>query len=60
MYGGGPGIEQDINFPVVQITMKPHEVPLVGIVNPLNLCYMIAILQCLFTNRHLSYYFYKK
>jgi hypothetical protein len=60
MYGGGPGIMQDVYFPVVQIVIKKHEVPLIGMVNPLNLCYMIAVLQCLLSNQHFSQYLYKR
>lgn len=60
MYGGGPGIMQDVYFPVVQITVKKHEVPLVGLVNPLNLCFMIAVMQCLITNQHFSQFMYKR
>lgn len=60
MYGGGPGIMQDVYFPVVQITIKKHEVPLVGLVNPLNLCFMIAVLQCLISNQHFAQFMYKR
>jgi hypothetical protein len=60
MYGGGPQIMQDVNFPVVQITGKKHELPLVGMVNSGYICYMIAVLQCLFSNQQFSYYFYKR
>lgn len=60
MYGGGPGIMQDVYFPVVQITIKKHEVPLTGLVNPLNLCFMIAVLQCLISNQHFSQFMYKR
>ena len=60
MYGGGPPIMKDIYFPVVPITIKKHEIPITGITNPLNLCYMIAIVQCLLSNQHFANYFYKK
>lgn len=60
MYGGGPSIMQDVYFPVVQVTIKKQEVPLVGLVNPLNLCFMIAVLQCLITNQHFAQFMYKK
>jgi len=60
MYGGGPAITQDMYFPVFPLGNKKHEIQMVGIVNPLNLCFMIAVLQCLFSNQHLAYFFYKK
>ena len=60
MYGGGPPIMRDIYFPVIPITIKKHEVPITGMTNPLNLCYMIAVLQCLLSNQHFAQYFYKK
>jgi len=60
MYGGGPSIVQDLYFPVVSLSNRKVETPLIGMVNPLNLCYMIAVLQCLISNQHLAYYFSKK
>jgi ubiquitin C-terminal hydrolase len=60
MYGGGPAIMQDIYFPVLQLSNKKHEAQMVGIINPLNLCYMISVLQCLFSNQHFAFFFYKR
>lgn len=60
MYGGGPAILQDQYFPVVSLNNKKLEIPLTGLVNPLNLCYMISVLQCLISNQHFAYYFSKK
>ena len=60
MYGGGPVIVQDLYFPVVSLSNRKMEIPVVGIVNPLNICYMIAVLQCLASNQHFANYFSKK
>lgn len=60
MYGGGPDIARDFYFPVHSITSKKYEISPCGIKNPLNYCYMIAILQALMSIQHLNYYFYKR
>ena len=60
MYGGGPAILQDMFFPVISLTNRKVEMPVVGITNPLYLCFMISVVQCLFSNQHLSNYFLKK
>ena len=47
-------------FPVVTLTNRKMEINVVGITNPLYLCYMISVVQCLFSNQHFANYFYKK
>lgn len=60
MYGGGPTISRDIYFPVFLIGHKKIEVPVLGMVNHKFTCYMISVLQCLFSIQQLNYYFFKK
>jgi ubiquitin C-terminal hydrolase len=60
MYGGGPAIVQDMYFPVVALSNRKMEIPVVGIINPMNLCFMISVVQCLFSNQHFAHYFLKK
>ena len=47
LYGGGPTIAQDSTFPVYNLIGKKLAIDPVGIENPLNLCYMISVLQAL-------------
>ena len=60
MYGGGPSIVQDMFFPVISLTNRRMEMPVVGISNPLYLCYMISVMQCMFSNQHFAHYFFRK
>jgi ubiquitin C-terminal hydrolase len=60
MYGGGPDIVKDIFFPVYTLSLKKTEIVPAGLINPLNLCYMISVLQCLFSIQPLNYYFFKR
>lgn len=34
--------------------------PMVGLINPLNLCYAIATIQCLLSVQHLAHFLFKK
>lgn len=60
MYGGGPDIARDIFFPVYSLNMKKYDIIPCGIINPLNLCYMISVMQSLISIPQLNFYFYKK
>ena len=60
MYGGGPTIIQDMFFPVISLSNRKVELPALGIANPLNLCFMIAVTQCLLSNQHLAWYLLKQ
>lgn len=60
LYGGGPGISKDCNFPVLHLLNKRQEVSDVGMKNPLYLCFMISVFQCLLSIDQMNYYFLKK
>jgi ubiquitin C-terminal hydrolase len=60
LYGGGPTIAKDSAFPVMPIATKKISLAPAGIENPLNLCFMISILQMLMSNEHLNGYMLKK
>ena len=60
LYGGGPDIARDMFFPVLLLQTRKYEVPVCGFVNPLNLCYMISVMQTMFSIQQLNFYFYKK
>lgn len=60
LYGGGPDIARDIYFPVFTINIKRLEIPPTGIVNPLNLCYLISVMQALISIPYINFYFAKK
>lgn len=49
-YGGGPTIPKDSTFPVISIVSRKLPLTPMGIENPLNLCFMISILQMLLSN----------
>jgi ubiquitin C-terminal hydrolase len=60
LYGGGPAIPKDGNFPVLNFINKRVEIPPNGMKNPLNLCFMISGLQMLFSIEQINYHFAKK
>ena len=47
LYGGGPTIAQDYTFPVYALNNKKLTLEPIGIENPLNLCYMISVIQAM-------------
>jgi ubiquitin C-terminal hydrolase len=47
-------------FPTFVLQTKKYEVSQCGLMNPLNLCYMIAVMQGLLSVQQLNFYFYKK
>lgn len=46
-YGGGPAIPRDHTFPVMLLNTRRVPLLPVGIENPQNLCFMIAVIQML-------------
>lgn len=60
LYGGGPAISKDCNFPVLHLINKKQEINDLGMKNPLNLCFMISIFQCLLSIEQMNYFFLKK
>ncbi len=60
LYGGGPTIARDSSFPVISIVSRKMAVTPVGVQNPLNLCFMISVMQMLMSIEHLNGYILKK
>lgn len=60
MYGGGPPLVQDIYFPTLSLSNRKYELPMVPVPNPLNLCFMISVVQSLLSNQHFAHFFFKK
>lgn len=60
LYGGGPTIARDSTFPVFNIISRKVSLQPAAIQNPLNLCFMISIVQMLLSNEHLNGYILKK
>lgn len=60
MYGGGPPLVQDLYFPTIPLSTRRLELPMVPVPNPLNLCFMISIVQSLLSNQHFAHFFFKK
>ena len=60
LYGGGPTIAQDSTFPVYSLTTKKLVMDPIGIENPLNLCYMISVMQALLSIEPLNGYINRK
>jgi ubiquitin C-terminal hydrolase len=61
LYGGGPPIAKDSTFPVYLLTVKKVPLKPVGMENPLlNLCFITAVMQMLFSIEQLNGYILKK
>ena len=60
LYGGGPTIAQDSTFPVFNLVNKKLVMDPIGIENPLNLCFMISVMQALLSIEALNGYMNRK
>lgn len=60
LYGGGPSIARDSTFPVFTLGVKRTILAPVGMENPLNLCFIIAIMQMLLSIEQINGYVLKK
>ena len=60
LYGGGPTMARDSTFPAFNIISRKVSLQPAATQNPLNLCFMISVVQMLLSNEHLNGYILKK